>query len=215
MARTYTGLSDVYIDQGKYNKAIEFYEKSIDLLKKTGHIYQMSDVYNRIGVAYCKQGDKVEKALEYYLKRIETSSRIGDILGVGYSLSNAGECYTYRMQLDEALKCCNRAMEIFKKTDEKRMIANTLMVYGMIYGHKRDWVKSKEYFENAIGISQKINSPEMLAQNYFNYAFMLRDKGELAHARDYLEKAIKIYKDLGNTIKVNHLSNELKKIKPE
>ncbi len=209
LARTYSGLSDVYVDQGKYDKAIQYYEKSIEILNNTGHIYQMSEVYNRIGVAYCKQRDKVESALKYYNKRIEISQDIGDIIGVGYSLSNAAECYTYKMQLDEALKCCDRAMEIFKKTDEKRMIANTLMVYGMVYGRRRDWVKSKEYFESAITISKKINSPEMLAQNYFNYAFMLRDKGELPGAREFLGEAIKIYEELGNKLKVDYLRSEL------
>ena len=212
MAKTYTGLSDVYVDQGTYDKAIEFYKKSIELLNKTGHIYEMSDVYNRIGVAYCKQGDKIELALEYYNKRIEISTRIGDIIGVGYSLSNAAECYSHKLQLDAALKCCDRAMKIFKKTDEKRMIANTLMVYGMIYRHKRDWNKAKNYFESAISISKKINSPEMLAQNYFNFAFMLRDSGELKAAKSYLEKAIKIYDDLGNIIKVDRLKNEFNQI---
>lgn len=212
IARTYMGLSDVYVDQGKYDKAIEFYEKSIEILNKTGHIYQVSYVYNRIGVAYCKQRNKVEKALEYYNKRIEISKNIGDIIGVGYGLSNAAECFTYKMQLDAALKCCDRAMEIFKKTDEKRMIANTLMVYGMIYGRRRDWIKSKEYFENAINISKKINAPEMLAQNYFNYAFMLRDKGELPGAKEFIEKAIAIYDELGNKIKIDYLTTELKSI---
>jgi tetratricopeptide (TPR) repeat protein/DNA-binding MarR family transcriptional regulator len=214
VARTYTGLSDVYIDQGKYDKAIEFYQKSIEILGKTGHIYQMSHVYNRIGVAYCKQRDKVEKALEYYSKRIEISQSIGDIIGVGYSLSNAAECYTYKMQLDAALKCCDQAMEIFKKTDEKRMIANTMMVYGMIFGRRRDWNKSREFFESAINLSKKINSPEMLAQNYFNYAFMLRDKGEIPAAKEYLNQAIKIYDELGNKLKVEYLKTELSQTHP-
>ncbi len=213
IAKTYTGLSDVYVDQGNYDKAIDYYQKSIDILNRTGHIYEMSDVYNRIGVAYCKQHDKVDKALEYYNKRIEISSQIGDIIGVGYSLSNAAECYSHKLLLDEALKSCDRAMKIFKKTDEKRMISNTLMVYGMVYGHKRDWEKSKNYFESAIKISKEINSPEMLAQNYFNFAFMLRSKGEIESARNYLEKAITIYEDLGNIFKVNYLKTELNNTK--
>jgi tetratricopeptide (TPR) repeat protein/DNA-binding MarR family transcriptional regulator len=212
IAKTYTGLSDVYVDQGQYEKAIDLYKKSVEILNKTGHIYEMSDVYNRIGVAYCKQWDKVEQALEYYNKRMEISTQIGDIMGVGYSLSNAAECYTHKLQLDSALQYCERAMKIFQKTDEKRMISNTLMVYGMIFGHRKEWDKSRDYFNQAIGISQKINAPEMLAQNYFNYAFMLRDKGELQAAKDFLEKAIKIYDDLGNFIKVNRLKEELGKI---
>lgn len=212
IAKTYSGLSDVYVDQGDYGKAVDSYKKSIDLLHQTGHIYEMSDVYNRIGVAYCKQGDKLDKAIKYYNKRIEISTQIGDIIGVGYSLSNAAECYSHKLQLDEALKCCNRAMEIFQKTDQKRMISNTLMVYGMVYGHKREWEKAKKYFESAIAISKKINSPEMLAQNYFNFAFMLRDKGEHDAAKGYLEKAISIYNELGNIIKVNRLNIELNKL---
>ena len=104
-------------------------------------------------------------------------------------------------------------MEIFKKTDERRMISNTMMVYGMIYGRRRDWNKSKEYFESAINLSKKINSPEMLAQNLFNYAFMLRDKGEIPAAKEILNEAITIYQDLGNKLKVEYLRSELNNIK--
>ena len=213
LAKTYTGMGDVYRDKGEYLKAIKSYNKSISILNKMGQIYEMSDVYNRIGITYCKQGGKEDQALEYYLKRIDISKKIGDIRGVGYGLSNAAECYTSKGSLDKALESCNKAMKIFAKTDERRMIANTLMVYGMIYGKHKEWDKAVDYFNRAIEISKDIVYPDMLAQSYFNFGFMYRDKGDRAKARNYLKKAIKLYRSLGNTIKVRKLNQELAKIK--
>ncbi len=213
MAKTHTGMGDVYRDKGEFNKAIKNYNKSIEILTQMGHIYEMSDVYNRIGITYCKQGGKEEQAIEYYMKRIDISKRIGDIRGIGYGLSNAAECYTTKGHLDKALESCNRAMKIFAKTDERRMISNTLMVYGMIYGQHQEWGKAVDYFNRAIEISKDIIYPDMLAQNYFNFGFMYRDKGDKAKARSYLSKAIKIYKNLGNLVKVKKLNQELRKLK--
>lgn len=213
IAKTHTGMGDVYRDKGDFNKAIKNYNKSIEILTQMGHIYEMSDVYNRIGITYCKQGGKEEQAIEYYMKRVDISKKIGDIRGIGYGLSNAAECYTTKGLLDKALESCNRAMKIFAKTDERRMISNTLMVYGMIYGRHKEWDKAIDYFNRAIEISKDIVYPDMLAQNYFNFGFMYRDKGDKAKARFYLNKAIKIYKNIGNTVKARKLNKELANMK--
>jgi tetratricopeptide (TPR) repeat protein len=178
IAKTYTGISDVLVNKGEYENAIKNYLKSIDILDQTGDIYEKSEVYNRIGITYCKQGGHEDDAIKYYTKRIGISKNIGDIRGEGYGLSNAAECYASKGNLDTALEFCKKALVIFEKMNEKRMIANTLMVYGIIYGHKKDWKTSLGYFGESVSIAKDIDSLDMQAQIYFNYGFMLRDMGQ-------------------------------------
>jgi tetratricopeptide (TPR) repeat protein len=177
IAKTYTGISDVLLNKGAYEDAIKSYLKSIEILDQTGNIFEKSEVYNRIGITYCKQGGHEDDAINYYTKRIAISKQLGDIRGEGYGLSNAAECYASKGRLETALDYCNRAIKIFTKMDEKRMIANTLMVYGIVYGHKREWENSLKHFEKSIQIAKSIDSLDMQAQIYFNFGFMLRDMG--------------------------------------
>ncbi|UCH89464.1 MAG: tetratricopeptide repeat protein [Thermoplasmata archaeon] len=177
IAKTYTGISDVLVNKGEYEDAIKNYLKSIDIFDQTGNVYEKSEVYNRIGITYCKQGGHEDDAIKYYTKRIEISKQIGDVRGEGYGLSNAAECYASKGNLETALDYCEKALNIFTKMDEKRMIANTLMVYGIVFGFKRDWQASLKYFEDSIKIAKSINSLDMQAQIYFNFGFMLRDLG--------------------------------------
>jgi tetratricopeptide (TPR) repeat protein len=177
IAKTYTGISDVLVNKGEYENAIKNYLKSIDILDQTGNIFEKSEVYNRIGITYCKQGGHENDAIKYYTKRIEISKKLGDIRGEGYGLSNAAECYASKGQLQTALDYCNRAIKIFRKMDEKRMISNTLMVYGIVYGYLEKWNFSMKSYEDAIAIAEDINSLDMQAQIYFNLGFTLRDLG--------------------------------------
>lgn len=182
IAKTYTGISDVLVNKGEYENAITNYMKSIDILDKTGNIFEKSEIYNRIGITYCKQGGHEDSAIKYYSKRIDISRNLGDIRGEGYGLSNAAECYASKGQLQTALDFCDRALAIFKKMDEKRMVSNTLMVYGIVYGYKHEWIKSVQYFNDAMKIAKDINSLDLQAQIHFNFGFAMRDLGKSLNA---------------------------------
>jgi len=66
--------------------AIEYYQKSIDIYKQTGHLKPMLTSINNIGTAYYKLG-KLNKALEYSMK----SFRLADSIGYSRPIRNAAE----------------------------------------------------------------------------------------------------------------------------
>jgi tetratricopeptide (TPR) repeat protein len=199
IAKTYTGISDVLVNKGEYEDAISNYLKSIEILDQTGNIFEKSEVYNRIGITYCKQGGHEDDAIKYYSKRIEISKQLGDIRGEGYGLSNAAECYASKGHLETALEYCEKAIKIFRKMDEKRMISNTLMVFGIVYGYKKDWPLSIKHYNEAIEIAENINSLDMQAQIYFNLGFTLRDLGNILQS----------HPDILNSLDVSQANDDL------
>ncbi len=56
--------------QGNYEKALEYYDKSLKLKEETGDKKGMALSYNNIGLIYKNQGN-YEKALEYYDKSLK------------------------------------------------------------------------------------------------------------------------------------------------
>ena len=61
-----------YMNQGKLNESIEYYQKSLEIrLKTVGEDHpDTADSYNNIGIAYMNQG-KFNEAIEYYEKSLE------------------------------------------------------------------------------------------------------------------------------------------------
>ncbi|CAF4687816.1 unnamed protein product, partial [Didymodactylos carnosus] len=64
----------VYKNQGDYEKALKYYEKSLEikLISLPPNHPDIATTYNNIGLVYDNQGD-YEKALKYYEKDLEIS----------------------------------------------------------------------------------------------------------------------------------------------
>ena len=46
----------------------------------------------------------------------------------------------------EGLECTDKGLEIFEKLSDRNMIAGGYRNYGIIYGRRKKWEKSKKYF---------------------------------------------------------------------
>ncbi|ETO01128.1 hypothetical protein RFI_36312, partial [Reticulomyxa filosa] len=62
----------VYESKGEYDKAIEYYEKSLKIsLDKLGHDHpDVAASYNSLGSVYKSKGE-YDKAIEYYVKSLK------------------------------------------------------------------------------------------------------------------------------------------------
>ena len=62
-------MAVVYKSQGHYERALEYYHKSLDIkIKVVGHDHRsVASSYQNIGIVYHRQGNKVE-ATEMYTK---------------------------------------------------------------------------------------------------------------------------------------------------
>ena len=72
-AKILSGFANLYLDKTEYDKALEYYFKSLNIQKKLfgeNHI-KVANLYNNIGIAYLYKSE-YNKSLQYFIK----SSRI-------------------------------------------------------------------------------------------------------------------------------------------
>jgi serine phosphatase RsbU (regulator of sigma subunit) len=98
------GVSFSY--QGNYEKALEYYGKSLKIREEIGDKKGMGGSYNNIGIIYKNQG-KYEKALEYLLK----SKNIMEELNI---ISDLDETAKKLMEVYEKLGKPQKALENYK-----------------------------------------------------------------------------------------------------
>ena len=80
----------MYANKGEWNKAIEYYEKSLRTKEKLGDVHGIAQTYNNLGLVYANKGEW-NKAIEYYEKSLETFEKLGDKQGMSITLNNLGE----------------------------------------------------------------------------------------------------------------------------
>lgn len=206
-------IGTVYWYLGRYEEAVENYEKSLKYFEKTNDKPMVLRVMINTGAVYTKKGES-EKAIACYEKAAELSKTTGEIRLNGYALSNAAEDLIKTGNIEKALDYSKKSMEIFEKIGEKHMIANTHMVYGTAYKSKKEWGKSEEHFRKGIQTAKEASDLDMLSQNYMQYALMHKEKGDVKNALTYFQKTVETCKKLGSNELMEKAEKEMKKLNP-
>jgi tetratricopeptide (TPR) repeat protein len=187
-------------NQGNYAKAIELYEKSIEINKETlsENHPDLATSYNNLGLVYDNLGKHFE-ALSYYERALaiyQISSPI-DHRSLAASYNNIGSVYDIMNEYSQALSHYSKALEIYQKNlpanhpDLAKSYKNTGLVYNKMGEHS----KALSCYRKALEIEQK-TLPEKhpsLATSYYNIAGLYYSMKEYSKAQSHFEKALEIF----------------------
>ena len=82
-------LGNAYCNLGEYQKAIEYYEKGLQINIEIGERSGKASKNGNLGSAYCNLGE-YQKTIEYYEKGLQISTEIEDKLAIASYNSNLG-----------------------------------------------------------------------------------------------------------------------------
>jgi len=157
-------LGNEYYDKGDYDKAIDCYQKAIDIKPD-------DEAYYNMGIVYDAKGD-YDKAIEYYQKAIELNPNDNE------TYYNMGNAYYNKGDYEKAIECYQKAIEI-NPDDE------AYYNMGLAYYNKGDYEKAIECYQKAI----EINPDD---EAYYNMGIVYDAKGDYDKAIEYYQKAIDI-----------------------
>jgi len=201
-------LGSIKDNQGRYTEALEYYEKSLEILKKTlpAHHPDLATSYSNFGLVYNRMGE-YSKALEYYEKDLEIKKKAlpANHPDFASSYNNIGLVYDSMGEYSKALECYEKSLEIYQKTLSANHpdLASSYNNIGLVYGSMGEYSKALEYYEKSLEIYQKAlpaNHP-LLATSYNNIGWVYSKMGEYSKALEYYEKSFEITK---KTLPANH-----------
>jgi signal transduction histidine kinase len=114
MAWALRGQGVALLVQGQRAKAIDYYQRSLELSQEAHDLIGVAGSLNNIGLLYFDQGD-LAKSLEYHLRSLDMRERCGDWKGEGASLMSIGHIHERRGVYDLALDHYTRSLEISEK----------------------------------------------------------------------------------------------------
>ncbi|MDR1346049.1 MAG: tetratricopeptide repeat protein [Bacteroidales bacterium] len=171
---------NTYYDKCDYDKAIEDYNKAIELNPDD------ANAYNNRGNAYALKCD-YDKAIEDYNKSIELEPGLAEVY------NNRGNIYAEKGDYDHAIEDYNKTITLNPD------IADAHNNRGTAYGKKGDYDKAIEDYNKAIKLK-----PDY-AGAYNNRGSAYNDKGDYDKAIEDCNKAIalnsddaKVYNNRGN-----------------
>jgi len=141
-------IAGIYAEQGNYDKALEYYNKSLQLKSDPSSI---AATYTNIATVYSDKGDK-NKAVEYYKKAIELDQKAGNYRGTAIIMLNLGYTYKDLKNFSESQYYLQKGLLMMQKLGDKYWEACGYYYFGKLYLAQNQESLAKEYFTKAYNL---------------------------------------------------------------
>jgi tetratricopeptide (TPR) repeat protein len=143
----YKGLGRVYYKQKSYKKALYSWKKTYDLYEKSGQTRMMANVLFDLATLYSTMKDYKE-SVRYAQKSIALHEQMGEVAQEREQVmlySSLGFMYSKKMQLDSAILCFEKSIELAKKSNNLAVMGNRYISLGDAYRYKKQYAKALDY----------------------------------------------------------------------
>ncbi|MCL1467967.1 tetratricopeptide repeat protein [Argonema galeatum] len=193
-----TRIAHLYYDMGgdaeqkrDFIKAIDYYNKALDILNDEGDTYRTASIYAQLGIVAQKQGD-FNTAITYYQKALEILIDSKDFYRVAKVYNYLGVVATEKRDFDMAIIHCSEALELFKGGGYFYDVATTYTHLGAIALGKEKFQDASNYYKEAIRNFEDVGETESAAVCYHQMGTLAYLKRDLEPAKLYYKKALEI-----------------------
>ena len=88
----FNDLGSVYKAKGEWDRAIDFYERSLAIKEKVGDEHGMAPTLNNLGSVYKAKGEW-DRAIDFYQRSLDIKEKVGDVVGLSITLFNLASIY--------------------------------------------------------------------------------------------------------------------------
>lgn len=177
--------------QADYPKALDNYQKALEINEKTGNIQGQGNNFNNIGLVYYSIFD-YPRALEYYQKTLRINERTGNKTNLANCLGNIGNIYNELQDYTNALEYYEKALAISESLGNLRNVAGNLVNIGNVYTQLKNNKKALEYKQRALKINEQLGNQSWIANNLGNIGNVYIQLADYPSAMDYHERALAI-----------------------
>ncbi len=181
-SKTLNNLGAIYSREGKLDKALDYFKRSIAIDDETNIKLEKGRTLNNIGFTLIIQG-KMDEVEDYLTRSKKISEKIGDKQGISRLYTSWSTLYKKKGEFDKALDYMTKALKLADEVDD---IFGIFMCYKEItelYILKGELNNAYDYLEKANGIAEKIGN------NKFR-AVILAIKGNINRIEGDYDKAV-------------------------
>ena len=196
-ATCYANLGNVYQSVDEYEKAREYLEKSLVIMKEIGDRNGEAACFTHLGNVYQSVGE-YEKAREYLEKSLVINKEIGERHGEATCYLGMGHLFFSLGKYSMANKYNKEALVIFTNIGDRSGFANLYLDQGKVELAVGNSKKAKEYFENALTISKEIGKRTTEITGYLSLGRFFYVQSDYYGAEEYIKKALDLSEVIGD-----------------
>ncbi|MGA2297276.1 MAG: tetratricopeptide repeat protein [FCB group bacterium] len=174
-----------YFIEKKYDKALEFYESSLNIFTGINDKSDIAKINNFIGALYFKIKE-YDKALTNYKNALSIYENLKDNTEISKMLTNIGTLYTQIGNLDEAINYQLRSLDYANENKDTASISRALKKIGNLYFQKGKYDEALKYYLKRQDLKESKDESK-------DDEIVLVNTGKIYYSLDKYKEAIEYY----------------------
>ena len=195
----YTAIADIYSLTGNASNAENYYNKAIQLLRKTNDSITLATVLLNTG-DYFFQNNKNEAALVYFEEAGPIFKNTNYLIGTAYYLGNTGMVYARQDKVVSAEANLNEAITILEELGVYDPVCEYLIYLSDIYSKQRDINKAISTAKRSLDLATTYGMKDRISAANLQLSKLYEQAGNLPESYEYYRNHI-VYRDSVNNIK--------------
>jgi adenylate cyclase len=201
---------------GKYDEAMTFYEKGVELCLNYNIKTTHPALLNNIGRIYRNRGE-TEKAKANYSKALALFKELEQSpdkkeanagkKGIANTLNNIASIFQERGENDSAIAYYSQSLVIKEELNDKKGIAGALNNIGIIYFYKGNYAQAIDYWTKSLRIKEELGDKRSTAPTLHNIGNIYIEQKDYEKAFEYYSKSLAIREEIGDKDGIAHSLN--------
>lgn len=204
IAEAYNSLGYMYRIRSENDSAFHYFNEALIISQESEYTQGLLDAFIGLGNTNNQIGNWKE-ALVQFKNAEEVAERTKNDRIVASANNNMGNISLARGALSDALKYYQKAAEKGPPTIREVALINIALVHIEL----KNFIKAREYFQQAIKMSEKAGTKYNLAFIYEHLGSVEQMDGNSAKAIDYYNEAITLFESIDERYNVSDLQTNL------
>ncbi len=187
----YESLSVVYVEEEKYDNALESITQAIHYNDHSNHKKRCANLYNQAG-HICQFLKKFDKSISYYNQALKFYEDLGDQVEVANAYVNIGNTYYKTGRTEESKENLIKASKTFDNEPTKKKSARGLADLGKAYDDIGDFEKALTLLNESLVIFQTNEDQEGLASTLSSLGHVQLNLKRYKEAEESFLKSLEI-----------------------
>ncbi|MDQ1266588.1 MAG: Histidine kinase protein [Bacteroidota bacterium] len=163
IALTQSALGCIYSDEKKYDSALHYQQKGLNLIQKTFYIQSIAAITSNLANCYYKSGD-YRKATDLYLKAIDIEKENNYIEGLAETYMNFAEILFKQKKYAEAQDYLAKSLRFAKNNMLNSTLVGVYKLLSECCEKTGDYNSGLQYYKNYSDLNDSLYNSEKIQQ---------------------------------------------------
>ena len=187
LGQVYDNIGQIYFNLDDFPKAIEYFQKSLEVALEKESWYEIAASYNNLSQVYQKQSD-LPGAKSALLKVESALKKSADTTSYGILYNNLAEVYVEEGKYDSAQHYLNLAYEFIIQKQQTGYYDQLYSVWGIIKREMGQYDSAEYYLQKSVHYARQNHNFSIESSAYLNLVILYTQTRDYEKALVYQER---------------------------